>query len=364
MSYLIYDPKTPEEKIYELKLGSNTIGRESTNTIILGYGNLSRYHAEITIADNRVIIKDLQSTNGTFVNNVKIDQSELKEGDLIVCGNAIFKFVESLESFKQDSSAEVNSQKSNVEQSSYEQSHIVMQNLLDHDSKEESILRLPQQDPNQRTVDKLKILLEVSKQLCAPDEPDQLLRKILDLLWEIMNLDRALILMVNEETGELERKTVKSKPGMLADEQFQFYSTKITNLVRNNREAILTSDARIDERFDNSYSILGQSIHASMCVPLKPHNEVIGVLYVDNLSMTAVYSEEDLEFLTALANQAAVIIHMAREFYKREQKLKKQVAQLKIQIDQAKKEQQVDEIVASDFFKRLQQKAKKLRNEE
>src|ERR687885_1162934 len=45
-----------------------------------------------------------------------------------------------------------------------------------------------------------------------------------------------------------------------------------------------------------------------MCVPLKPRETVIGVLYTDNLSMADIYSQEDLEFLTALANQAAIAI--------------------------------------------------------
>uniref|UniRef100_UPI0022AC115C GAF domain-containing protein n=1 Tax=Escherichia coli TaxID=562 RepID=UPI0022AC115C len=88
----------------------------------------------------------------------------------------------------------------------------------------------------------------------------------------------------------------------------QFYSRKITNFVRVHGEAILTADARNDQRFSDSDSILVQAIHASMCVPLKPREEVIGVLYVDNLSLANLYSDEDMEFLTALANQAAIAI--------------------------------------------------------
>jgi adenylate cyclase len=51
-----------------------------------------------------------------------------------------------------------------------------------------------------------------------------------------------------------------------------------------------------------------QSIHASMCVPLKPHNEVLGVLYVDNRAQANRFTQEDLEFLTAFANQAAIAL--------------------------------------------------------
>lgn len=96
MPYLIYAPKTPQERVHQLIVGMNTIGRSGDNTIVIGDESLSRYHAEITIADDRITIKDLQSLNHTFVNEVKIDQYELKDGDSIYCGNVEFKFVEKL----------------------------------------------------------------------------------------------------------------------------------------------------------------------------------------------------------------------------------------------------------------------------
>jgi adenylate cyclase len=55
-----------------------------------------------------------------------------------------------------------------------------------------------------------------------------------------------------------------------------------------------------------------------MCVPLKPRSEVIGVLYAENLFMSNVYFEEDLEFLICLANQAAIAIENANLYQKME----------------------------------------------
>jgi adenylate cyclase len=157
-------------------------------------------------------------------------------------------------------------------------------------------------------------LLEVSKQLSSPEEPNHLLEKILDLLLEITTIDRAVILMINEATGQLERKAVKSRSGVPFD--YQFYSKRILNCVCNNGEAILTADACIDQRFNDAESILKHPIHASMCVPLKPREAVIGVLYVDNLSISGVYADEDVEFLTALANQAAIAIENSQLYKK------------------------------------------------
>jgi len=309
--YLIYNPETPNERVYKLGFGTNTIGREWNNHIFVGHVSLSPNHAEITINYDRVAIKDLHSRNGTFVNEAKIiDCCELEDGDWIRCGSVVFKFVVHLLSAGQEFPGKKGYQISIVKQVSPEPSRTAIENLLDREGTKDSIIRLKQQDTDQRTVDKLKILLEVSKQLSSPEEPDELLEKILDLLLEIMKVDRAAIIMVNEATGHLEYKAAKLQSGIPAE--CQFYSRRIANFVRYSGEAILTTDACIDERFNDSDSILGQAIHASMCAPLKPREKVIGVLYVDNLSLSNIYSDEDLEFLTALANHAAIAIENSR----------------------------------------------------
>ncbi len=309
--YLIFNPNTPNERIYQLNVGVNTIGRDEDNTIVLSHGYLSRYHSKIVIAEDRVVLTDLRSLNGTFVNEFKIDQCELKDGDWVRFGSVFFKFVETQPNDEQKSVEEQDADISILKQVSPEETRVIIQELLDKNKTDEtSVLKLRQQDPQQRAVDKLKILLEVSKELSCPQEPGQLLQKILNLLLDIMQVDRAAILMVNERTGELEQKAAKWRSRIQVEESF--YSTKIVNFVRQHGNAILTDDACLDQLFNDSVSILKQGIHAVMCVPLKPREEVIGVLYVDNLSITHIYSDEDLEFLTCLANQAAIAIENSR----------------------------------------------------
>ena len=93
MPYLVYDPETGDQKIYELTTGEITIGRDRDNIIaITNETSVSRHHAQIIIAQDTVIIIDQNSSNGTFVNGVKIDSCQLQEGDSIHCGNAVLKF--------------------------------------------------------------------------------------------------------------------------------------------------------------------------------------------------------------------------------------------------------------------------------
>ncbi len=302
MAYLIYAPDTTNEKVYELPTGEISIGRERDNIIaITNETSVSRHHAQIVISQYRVSIVDQNSSNGTFVNGIKIDSCLLHEGDLIHCGNAIFKFVTNPN--KEQDIGPTNIIKEYLQESTKTE----LNQLLDQQQDDSvSVLKLRQKDINLQAVDKLKILLEVSKQLSSPTKLEILLEKILDLLFQIIKVDRAVILLVNEKTGELEQKAVKGKEGITTEGRF--YSKNITNFAIEKGKTFLTTDASLDRRFDNPESIVSQSIHGAVCIPLKPRDKVIGVLYADNLSLSNVYSDEDVEFLTGLANQAAIAI--------------------------------------------------------
>jgi len=68
------------------------IGREKTSDIVIRKGFVSRRHAIIKSIGKLVSIKDLGSTNGTFVNNERIELKVLKDGDEIQAGEMLMKF--------------------------------------------------------------------------------------------------------------------------------------------------------------------------------------------------------------------------------------------------------------------------------
>src|SRR5262249_16683221 len=109
-------------------------------------------------------------------------------------------------------------------------------------------------------------------------------------------------------------------------------SRTIAKYVLTKNVSVLSSDASKDSRFDKALSILNQSIRSSMCVPLRVKDRVTGVIYVDNRTTADRFAEEELEFLTGLANQAAIAIENSMLYRKlemdsrqREEELLKQV---------------------------------------
>lgn len=71
-----------------------TIGRKEGNSIVLLDQHVSGNHAEIIIRNNKLILEDLHSTNGTFLNGNKITgKVQLSNKDEIRIGKVIFKIV-------------------------------------------------------------------------------------------------------------------------------------------------------------------------------------------------------------------------------------------------------------------------------
>ena len=82
-------------KEYPFLKDSVTIGREEDNTIVIPNLAVSGYHARVDKAGREFIITDLQSTNGTFLNNKKVVSEKLTHGDNILIGKHVILFVAS-----------------------------------------------------------------------------------------------------------------------------------------------------------------------------------------------------------------------------------------------------------------------------
>ena len=79
---------------YDLMRESTVVGRSSKADIHIDQDAISRSHAKVTASGGRVTIKDLGSTNGTYVNDELLtDDYQLRNGDLVKIGRTIFKFI-------------------------------------------------------------------------------------------------------------------------------------------------------------------------------------------------------------------------------------------------------------------------------
>jgi len=70
-----------------------TIGRDAGNDIVLDSNNVSRFHARVRADGSRVFLEDLDSTNGSLVNDEEVTKRALDSGDIIKIGSVLFKFI-------------------------------------------------------------------------------------------------------------------------------------------------------------------------------------------------------------------------------------------------------------------------------
>ena len=73
-------------RTYDLKVEKTTVGRVSDNAFEIPEASVSSHHAEILLRGNDVVIRDLDSTNGTFINGEKITEAVLKPGQTLRFG--------------------------------------------------------------------------------------------------------------------------------------------------------------------------------------------------------------------------------------------------------------------------------------
>jgi serine phosphatase RsbU (regulator of sigma subunit)/pSer/pThr/pTyr-binding forkhead associated (FHA) protein len=291
-----------------------TIGRSSKNDINLTIdGSLSRMHAEIIKESEQYKLRDVGSRNGTSVNGVPVVQPvNLKPGDRITLGETTIIFGEGPatevviddtpvgnETSTYTMSVDEIITHSNVFTSSGERPPVEVRNLT---------AALPAEaSPENRT---LTILSRAGMELINNRPQEEILNLIMDLVFEAISAERGFLMLLEGKSGDMTHKAVrdltKTSGGAIS------LSRSIADMVIQNRQSVLTRDAQADERFKMRQSVVMQGIRSAMCVPLWNNTEVIGLIYVDSVSTTGSFTQEDLRLLTLLANIAAVKIENAR----------------------------------------------------
>src|SRR5713101_544525 len=73
-------------RTHELKVDKTTIGRVEDNTFQIAEPSVSSHHCEILLRGSDVVVRDLNSTNGTFLNGEKVSETVIKPGQILRLG--------------------------------------------------------------------------------------------------------------------------------------------------------------------------------------------------------------------------------------------------------------------------------------
>jgi phosphoserine phosphatase RsbU/P len=165
--------------------------------------------------------------------------------------------------------------------------------------------------PENPPVDRLSLLYSLSQQLNSSLDLDEVLNTLMDEVIAALHAERGFI-MLRKANQELEFQVARGMDQTeIEDPEFQI-SRSVVDKTAENGQALLTSDAQLDTRFNMRQSIMAKGLRAILCVPIKIKDQLIGIIYVDNRLRAGIFTTADLDLLNSIAASAAVAIENAR----------------------------------------------------
>ncbi len=305
----------------ELYLGrfSKSEKRNSLNAYIKD-NEVSRKHLRFFVSDNHVYLQDLNSTNGTSIQGIKVRPGvmySLKIGDEILLGSTLLEYQgeDNDDDFNQDLFLDSNPELEILSEhnenvgniSAFLDASQVISDLEPDYSKNLS--------ENADVLRKLSAMAQVSISLGSIKDRDTLLNKIIESIFSIFTKsDRAHILFVNNRTSELQVvKSIDRISGEVGTEKIKI-SNSIVEEVVNKHKSLLIMDALDDERFKEQESVVDLSIRSAMCVPLLYEDCVLGLIQITSKDIAGVFTKTDLEVLSGIAAQISISLKNSQLF--------------------------------------------------
>jgi signal transduction histidine kinase len=290
--------------------GAVTIGRDSGNVVRLDDIEVSRRHAEVRRAGDGFTVDDLNSSNGTFVNDRRVERAALSGGDRIRIGRTVMVYAATPADEEEAARVDIVPPASSADNSR------IVRTMRDDDSIAMAAPEAAQGRWLTRARSNVQVMYRTALAVSHTLDIDELLGRVLELVFEWVAADRGCIMLRDPESGELRAKARRDRRdgtgGSLA------ISRTILDYVLGHGEGVLTSDAQEDDRFTSGDSVVRTGVREAICVPLQGRYGTVGVIYVDTTTpLTETielggtgrrFSDEHLKLMIAIGHQAALAV--------------------------------------------------------
>ena len=276
--------------IFAINEEALVIGRETAANLCIADASVSRRHSKIEKKADGFVITDLESLNGTFINDVPVKSRLLEHGDLVRIGDSQFLFL--------THDGEATSKSSDVR---LDEAHVASGSTVQ--VRFDDAIYLMARD--------LSALMKVSTTINSIRDLDDLLERLLEQLFEVVPAQRGAILLTNK--GTLETNKVFGLDRARGKDQAVNVSRTIVQQVLRDGAALLSSDAAAKSTHATE-SLITTQAHSVMCVPLIMFDRTLGVLYLDTTRACDQFNRDHLQLVAAIAGIAAVAIENARQF--------------------------------------------------
>jgi transcriptional regulator with GAF, ATPase, and Fis domain len=275
-----------------------SLGRDHAADVYLRDLATSRQHCAIEARDGRLLLRDLESRHGTFVNGVPIGERFLEHGDRVTIGASLFLVRLSGDTPDDAGDAVL------VDDGPWP-AETTIHLATDHFDLFGLAEDLPAGARVQRD---LQALLRIANALHELRATAPLARRLLELALETVPAERAALLLL-DPTGAFFVASALDRRGRI--EPFSISRTVIERVAAD-RSAIVVNDAFQGDRWEGVDSVHAARLRSLLAAPLSGREGVLGVLYLDTREPGARFDERHLELTTAAAGIAAAALANAR----------------------------------------------------
>ena len=277
------------------------IGRDLESTIRLDDPAVSPQHCTIASQDGQLILCDLDSHAGTFVNGIPVKQRRLKSGDEIAVGISVFRF---------EAEEHQNAASSPVQMCDRA---AVNPRVLEFQAPEllslapQSLAALPQAA---RMARNLSALLQICKAIGSLRDEEALPWVLLGMIFDVIPAERGAILLMDEDSNEIRSQVAWDR--LLGPEHPVHISREIVRQVIEEGISLLDGGSAAAQSAGSAVND-EKLPRAFLCVPMMSSKKAIGLIYLESSNTTS-FTEDDFQLLAAIAGLAVIGIENARQF--------------------------------------------------
>jgi signal transduction histidine kinase len=286
------------------------LGREAGSDIQLFDSEASRTHAEVRVQqDGTWELLDLNSSNGTRVNGDVVSKHLLRSGDRVEIGETLMIFTGAGQPREMDAAHGID-----IVLKSQEDGSRIVSSLARSNADSQLIPGPPSESESDRS---LEVMYLTAIAVGRTDDLNELLNRILTLVFDWVEADRGCVMLRDPETRLLQPAARCDRAGLEAKDRRISISHTILDFVLDKKEGVRTSNARDDDRFDAAASIVQAGVREALCVPLQGRYDIVGAIYVDTYTSPGKliesghqlkFTDDHLRLITAIGHQAALAI--------------------------------------------------------
>jgi len=278
MAHLIITLPNGRVSRHELAGNPLVVGRDASCDVPIDDPSTSRQHARIYHTGEGHLVEDLDSKNGTLVNNAPCSSHLLRNGDQIEFGSVHAVYAE----------AETPSGQSVVIADDVTASHATR-----YVSREKQ-LALSRK--------RLQMIYELSEQLTTLQDRDRLLDDAMTICFETLHFERGAVGIRRSDGRGVDWPVVRNLYG--AQGELTVSRTLLSRALERGERAMFTESDVANT--DPTVSMVQHGIRSAMCVPLIHRDRVLGVVYGDRVHSSVTYSNEDIDFFAGIAQQISI----------------------------------------------------------